>query len=108
MRTALIVVLTATNALGAITICGSGENDLVHALPAEEVRRCNSAAEAIERAEEGSAVMVLAGSYPQKRTELPKDFLRRARAKRLRLYVEYPASLEGVALPEERKVTWER
>jgi hypothetical protein len=88
----------------------SPENDLYRAVAAGDARtaRLDHAADAIERAEPRSAVLVLADGYPARRTRVDPVVLERAKAKGLRLYVEYPESLPGFELGATRRTTWER
>jgi hypothetical protein len=65
-------------------------------------------ADAIDHAADGSAALILADGYPKERTRLPPDFFDRARAKHLRLYVEYPDRLPGLKLGVTRVAVWER
>ena len=98
MRKTILIAATlllASPALAVFTICGSAGNDLVAALPADQVHRVNTPAEAIDQAAEGSAVLVLADGYPAKQTAIPGDFYDRAAQKHLRLYVEYPSFIPG-------------
>ncbi len=93
---------------GAFVICGSSDNDLVRALPGSAVHRVDTPGEALDRGADGSAVLVLANQYPSKQTALPTDFYDRAKAKNLRLFVEYPSAVPGVEMQPPRGTTWER
>lgn len=93
-----------------LTLCCAEDNDLYRSLvrAGSGPARVGDAAEAIGRAEEGSAVLVLADGYPEKRTPLGPDLMREARAKHLRLFIEYPESLPGIEFGEPRGIRWER
>src|SRR5688572_22031981 len=95
MRTLLLLTLMATNTWAAYTICGPADNDLAAALPPDEVIRAQTLQEAIEKAHHGSAVLVLGH-------DVSKEFFDRAQAKRLRMYVECPAT------PTAKTAKWER
>lgn len=82
------------------------DNDLVKLLP--EIPRFDTPAEAIGAAPEGAGVLVLASGYPATRTTLSEDLFDQARAKRLRLYIEYPDQIPGLILGEVRRAEWER
>src|SRR5262249_8940577 len=91
-----------------LVVCSNADNDLFRLLP--EAQRVATPGEAIERADDGSGVLILADNYPRERTKLPADLFDRARAKHLRLYVEYPSELPGLNfhLGETRIAAWER
>lgn len=73
-----------------------------------DVARLDTPEEAVEGAEPGSAVLILAHGYPEKQTPLGPDVFQRAVAKRLRLYVEYPSWLPGMELGAPKDVKYER
>jgi len=81
------------------------DNDLYQIVAAhgETFRRFDTAAQAIEEAPDGCGVLILADEYPEKTTQLGNALFEAAANKRLRLYVEYPASLPKmeVASPTE-------
>src|SRR4030095_16137703 len=86
--TVLLCLALVLPARASVVICCNADNDLFRLLPGST--RVDTPNHAIGRAANGSAVLILADGYPQKRTELPGDLFDRARAKQLRLYVEYP------------------
>lgn len=111
MRVALlwlgtIAALATSVASAQITLSGSADNDLVTLLP--HAKRFDTPSEALDRAPQNSAVLILADAYPKTRTPVPADLFDRAKAKNLRLYVEYPADLPGLKLTDTRKAVWER
>ena len=66
------------------------------------------ASEAIANAPERTGVLILADRYPERSTTLePADF-EKAQHKKLRLYIEFPASLPGMEVSLPRVATWER
>lgn len=91
-------------------LCAGRENDLVSALyqSGYEPELASDAFEAIERAQPGTAVLVLADEYPCHGTQLTQEMLSAARAKQLKLYVEYPESVLGVPTGEEKTIRYER
>ena len=93
-----------------LTFCCSPENDLFRALEKAGLRwaRFDSPDEAIGRASDDSAVLILADAYPGGRTALSASLLQRADQKRLRLYLEYPDDLPGIAFQAPRTAVWER
>lgn len=64
--------------------------------------------EALEEAPRGAAVLSLADAYPRPSSAFEQRHVDRARAKELRLYVEYPASLPRLDLGDPRPTQWER
>jgi hypothetical protein len=91
-----------------LTFCCSAQNDLYGALGKARYPRFQTAAAAIQQAAPGSAVLVLAEDYPARQTALDLGDFELARQKHLRLFVEYPAVVPGVALSAPRATTWER
>src|SRR4051812_12494986 len=81
---ALVFVLTCS-AEAQLTFCCSAENDLFKLVPG--AARADSPADAVDRAADGSGVLVLADRYPAQRTDVPGDVLARAKAKHLRLFI---------------------
>lgn len=76
------------------------ENDLFQLLGAA-AQRFHNADAAIHAAPTGAGVLILADQYPEKTTVFDAALVEQARARQLRLYVEYPAWLPGsrVGLP---------
>ena len=93
-----------------LTLCCGPGNDLYAALggAAAGPPRYADPAEAVARASDGSAVLVLADQYPVERTRLDPAAYAAADRKRLRLYVEFPVAIPGVAFGEPRRAEWER
>lgn len=90
--------------------CARRENDLIEALHqsgyAPELAEDTFAA--IARAENGTAVLILADDYPRRGTVLTPEMLELARQKHLRLYIEYPESVLGTATGEAQTILYER
>lgn len=100
----------AAGRVEGVTFACSEANDLYAALKysGEECARVASAAEAVEHAGRGEAVLVLADGYPGKATPLGEAFWTKVKEKDLRVYVEYPADVPGVELGPPRGTNWER
>lgn len=70
--------------------------------------RSPTADQAVDSAPPGGAVLILADGYPHERTPLPADLYDRARARGLRLYVEYPSHGPGIESGKPVRGVWER
>lgn len=94
---------------GLIFVC-SPDNDLYRAVAGsnERFQRYASAEEALEAAQPHSGLLVLADGYLEKKTPLPAGFYKKANAKNLRLYVEYPSRLPGGETGKVMETKWER
>ena len=90
--------------------CTSGRNDLIEALIRSGYSPVCEADpdEAVSRAEQGTAVLILADGYPGKGTALTGPLLESARKKHLMLYIEYPESVLGVPTGEPLEAHYER
>jgi hypothetical protein len=90
-------------------VCRS-DNDLCNVLDRSGVgyRRVTSMHKAVADAEPGDGVLVLADRYPDATTQLDAAFYASAAAKGLRLYVEYPSFVPGLAVGAGREIEWER
>jgi hypothetical protein len=93
-----------------MTFCCTIDNDLYAALANAGQRhaRFDTPANAVDRAEDGSPVLILADGYPETPTAIPTAVFQRAREKNLRLLVEYPSALPGLEVGAPRKTEWER
>jgi len=93
-----------------LRVVAGRENDLVRGLAVSgtPLKRFDSAQEAISDATSGSAVLVLADGYPERRTSVPAAALSLARQKGLKLYLEYPEAVPGIEFGPARGVQWER
>ncbi len=99
------VVGGTTNAVESpLVFCCEVQNDLFktvkRAVPT--VTRTDTPAEAVDAAPEGAGVLILADGYPKRRTPLSTSVLRKANAKKLRLYIEFPESLPGLTVGSVR------
>lgn len=88
----------------------SEKNDLFITLQANgaSVKRYSTIEQAIEQAAPGGGVLLLADEYPQKTTVVSDDIFRRVAEKKLKLFIEYPASLSGLVVEKPRRVDRER
>lgn len=93
-----------------LVFCCRPENDLYRVVTAggRAFSRFDTPAEAVAQAPEGAGVLLLADGYPQKTTPLDAALFEQARARRLRLYVEYPSALPGLEVGPPRATGWER
>src|SRR3954471_20022539 len=96
----LLLLLGAPPVRAQLTFCCPSTNDLYQLIPSAQ--RFDSAASAIDHAAEGSGVLILADGYPKQQTEISSTAFDSARAKRLRLYIEYPATLSGFKFDKPR------
>src|SRR5690242_17565254 len=103
-----LLAFLASPLFAGLVVCGSADNDLVKALPADRFTRATTPAEAIDRAADGDGVLLLADRYPDRLTDVRDADWDRAGAKHLRLYVEYPGIIPGVVRGIAQKTTWER
>ncbi|MFN2230715.1 MAG: hypothetical protein ACK2VA_13165, partial [Anaerolineae bacterium] len=94
----------------AIVFCCRADNDLYQALAhlGCVYPRYEQLDEALAAAPFGAGVLALADDYPRPTRTLSAALADRATANELRLYVEYPTSVPGIALGAPRPTTWER
>ncbi len=95
---------------GPLFFSCSADNDLLRVASENgmDVKRFDTPQAAVEAAGEGDGVLLLADGYPAKTTALDAALFQKAAGKRLRLYVEYPSFLPGVAVEAPRGTQWER
>ncbi len=88
----------------------AADNDLFQALTRGGAKpaRCDSAEQAIERAEPHSGVLVLADGYPKEGTRISEDLIKKIKSKKLQVYIEYPATFPGCMFGKPREAKWER
>lgn len=97
----LLMVMHCTQAAAAdsssLVLSCSHNNDLFRTLRSNDVPclRFDSPSEAISHAESGSGVLVLADGYPQSLTPFDEQLFRKAKDKKLKLYIEYPSYVTG-------------
>ena len=101
--------VSAASAAPLIFVCGP-DNDLFRVASQNrlELKRFNTPDAAVEAAGEGDGVLLLADGYPARTTALDAVLFDKAARKRLRLYVEYPSFLPGLAVGSPRGTHWER
>jgi len=96
----LSTVLTAADAAhgAGLTFVCEADNDLYRAVAAGGTKcaRFDQAAKAVRSAPVGSGLLILADKYPKKTTVISDKLFANAAAKRLKLFVEYPAALPGL------------
>lgn len=105
----LMFILTSCFRTDLIISCRS-DNDLFVTLTENNIKctRYENPAEAIANAPKGSGVLILADGYPGKTTTVDSLFYAEASGKDLRLFIEYPSYIPGVATGEPRGTQWER
>ncbi len=93
-----------------LVFCCVPENDLykVAVSGGSEYPRFDRPIDAVRAAATGSGVLILADGYPQKTTPIDPALFDRAAKKKLRLYVEYPASLPNMDVGQVRRTRLER
>lgn len=95
---------------GNIVFCCNPNNDLYTALKDSEYefKRDTNLENLIKEAENETGILILADYYPRQTVEIGQNILNMAEAKNLRLYIEYPLSLEGLNLGEPSRTKYER
>ena len=93
-----------------LTLVCREENDLCGVLRESGVgfARDDDPAHAISHAAAGDGVLILADTYPQCRTDVEPRHYEAARRAGVRLYVEYPRAVPGIALGDAREAEWAR
>ncbi|MFT2010946.1 hypothetical protein ACMA1I_19895 [Pontibacter sp. 13R65] len=89
-----------------LLVAASGDNDIVKQLLKNHVnfQLFQHPDEAIRMASKNDAVLLLAESYPAKRLLLAEKSFKEIRRKKLKVFLEYPATLPGVELSQETKL----
>lgn len=95
---------------GKLVFVCKENNDLFIAFKNSNInyKRVSSVEDALEMAEVGSGILVLADDYPEHKVVLPDSFFDRAKDKELRVFIEFPDRLPGLKTAEVRKITKER
>lgn len=108
--TSVLWTQTAAAQLPAIYISCAPDNDLCQVLQSNgvNVRRFADARQAVLAAPAGSGVLMLADGYPGKTTEVEPSVFAAAAAKKLRIYIEYPAGVPGMEISAPRSAGIER
>jgi hypothetical protein len=93
-----------------VYVCCRAENDLWRTLndSGYDAVRFDDLEVALAEVPEGAGLLVLADGYPEVTARVSGEAFARARAKGLRLYVEYPAELPGLAVEAPRRLKIER
>jgi len=89
-------------------ICGPADHELTEVLRRQKNLKLTvheQALEAAQSAKEGEGLIVLAGAYPAEPVELDEVFFRLIRKKKLRAYLEYPASVPGIQFGKAEKTS---
>lgn len=88
----------------------STNNDLYRVVAGSGYRcpRYDSATEAIDDAQRGSAALILADGYPNTLTKVDEALFETAAKKGVRLFVEYPSEIPGIDVGEAAGTVWER
>lgn len=86
-----------------VTFCGGAANDLYLLLKREHfrVQRYATPEMAIGHAPEGTGVLIVSDTYPEAGNGITEAAWEKAKSKRLKLYVEYPASFPGLDISGE-------
>ena len=105
-----IVQSCSTKKPDTLILSCNEKNDLFRTLRENRVKsiRYNTPGEAINKAEEGSGVLILADGYPSKTTVMDDTLYAKARKKKLRMYIEYPSFIPGMDIGAPRGTHWER
>ncbi|MBN2291892.1 MAG: hypothetical protein JXM70_05670, partial [Pirellulales bacterium] len=107
----LIGPVTSFGASGAKPVLSCrADNDLYRVLVANGIDcdRYDNATAAVNAAEEGAGVLVLADDYPRKTTSVDAAVFAKAAGKKLRMYIEFPTSLPGTDVGKPRRTQLER
>ena len=75
-----------------IGVCSSEDNDLYQVLQNnnQSVKRFDGIEKALEETQENGVLLILANDYPHKKTVIPKEFYKKAKKKKLTVYIEFP------------------
>lgn len=95
--------------MNLVLICRE-DNDLYQVLQDNNIdcSRYTTTREAMDTAQKGAGIMILADGYPKTTTAIDSALFKAAERKNLRLYVEFPATLPDVTVGEPRGIEWER
>ncbi len=99
---------TEQSSRAALNFCCSPQNDLYRALAKTHSPRFDTPARAVQNAAPGSAVLLFADEYPAHTLTVDPELFDQAREKDLRVFVEFPTAIPGVAFGPVRGTAWER
>lgn len=112
MKNIICIVIIAFFAISCtrekvIYYCGNPDNEIAEVLIREgfDLRTYKMPEEVIQDAKNGSAVLIVADSYPDKSINITADLFRLAKEKQLRMYVEYVNELPGIEIQKESFVS---
>lgn len=102
----LMPVLSQARTLHPLYFSCKEDNELFRAGNSSGIEciRFDDAKEAVAQAPQGSGLLVLAEGYPNATTSINLRVYQDAARKRLRLYVEFPASVPGLSVGKPRHV----
>ena len=92
------------------TFACQADNDLYRVMldNGYNCNRFDSPAESIQHAEEQGIVFLLADQYPFNKTAIKESVWNEAKQKQIKLYVEYPDLIPGIAIGQNGVAHWER
>lgn len=98
----LCAAMSANSSSGQVVFCGNPESDLYKLLLENnfEVDRYTIPSDAIRSGKVNAPVFIVADHYPEDKVTIDPRWLTLARKKNMRLYIEYPASLPGLHIPD--------
>lgn len=94
-----------------LLVVGNDNNDIIVLLRENNIplHLFNSASKAIAKARKGDALLLLAEAYPTRKVPLDSKAQKKIKDKKLRVFIEYPQQVPGVALSADtQKITLER
>lgn len=96
----LCVFLPGSSRSQQVYFSGNNKNDLYRLLEGEgySIKRFDSPSQTLEAAPKGAAVFLVADGYPFSRLSTPEQLSSIIKKKKLKVYIEYPSTLEGLDL----------
>jgi len=107
---ATVLASIALQVSASVWVSGaSAKNEILVGLKRTGVKVsvCQTPEQAVQKAEDGSAVMLLCEGQAEQPQAISQSLIDDAKAKKLRLYIEY-AKLPGKGDPKQRTCQWER
>ncbi len=85
-----------------LNLCCDKNSDLYVLLRKNGIRMnvYSTPRQAIIHAPKGTGVLILANAYPERKTSIDSRLLEVAKEKKLRVYIEYPAPIPGIDIPD--------